>query len=180
MCCRAAAAVVPALFAVLAVTATGRPAEGLQGGLAERLTGALIDLGTRERAATPDERPRLVAEMRRVADQRRRVLVALIETRPDEVLHVALPAALAERLPPDVRPLIERRIELEGIVSVLAEDPGGYRYSLEASGTTLSLHFAADPPALLTGSRVRVRGVVIDGKVAIGSGSADVDTLAPP
>ena len=42
------------------------------------------------------------------------------------------------------------------------------------------LHFAGEPPELLTGTRVRVRGVRIDGVLALESGRASVETLSQP
>ena len=115
-----------------------------------------------------------------VAAERHRLLASLIETRPGEVLRVALPADLREGFPVGVRPLIEQRVELEGVVTLLAVDPGGYFYFLDVASTRVSLHFAAEPPELLTGTRVRVRGVRIGGALALQSGRADVETLSQP
>jgi hypothetical protein len=147
------------------------------GASAERLTQSLITLDARHRAAAPAERPRLLEELRRVAAERRRLLASLIETRPGEVLRVALPAALRESLPADVRLLIEERGELEGVLTLLVEDPGRYLYWLDVAGAKISLHFAADPAELLTGTRVRVRGARIDGALALASGRASVEIL---
>ena len=52
---------------------------------------------------------------------------------------------------------------LAGVHTLLVEDPGRYLYWLDVAGARVSLQFAAEPPGLLTGARVRVRGVRIDG-----------------
>src|SRR5207244_2311907 len=54
------------------------------------------------------------------------------------------------------------------------------RYFLETAEERLSLHFAANPPKhLLTGSHVRVKGVRVDGALALDSGgSSSVQTLS--
>jgi M6 family metalloprotease-like protein len=54
-------------------------------------------------------------------------------------------------------------VDVEGELEVTYEDfPDGsarLRHFLEADGVRLQLHFDADPPALLSGTRVRARGV---------------------
>jgi hypothetical protein len=146
----------------------------------DRLTGELITLDSRRSAAATAERPRLTEELRRVAVERRRLLASLIETRPEEVLRVALPVSLRESLPDDVRPLIEEWVELEGVLTLLVEDPGHRLYWLDVAGAKISLHFAADLPELLTGTRVRVHGVRVDDALALASGRTSVEPLTQP
>jgi hypothetical protein len=101
------------------------------------------------------------------------------------VLRVAVPATLRAGLPSAVRSLVEEEVEEEGAVQVLHEDrPDGdrYLYFLDTAAERLSLHFAAHPPDLQTGSRVRVRGVRVKGALALGSGNdkGSVEVLSAP
>ena len=70
--------------------------------------------------------------------------------------------------------------ELEGVLEVLHEDRvDGSRYIhfLHTGTERLSLSFATDPPELLTGSRVKARGVRTGQVLALGSGKTSVQTL---
>src|SRR5437016_11719877 len=52
-------------------------------------------------------------------------------------------------------------------------------FFLEAAGQRFSLHFAANPPKhLLTGAQVRVKGVQVDGALALASGDTSIEILA--
>ena len=70
--------------------------------------------------------------------------------------------------------------ELEGVLEVLHEDRvDGSRYIhfLHTGTERLSLSFATDPPELLTGSRVKARGVRTGQVLALGPGKTSVQTL---
>jgi hypothetical protein len=51
-----------------------------------------------------------------------------------------------------------------------------YRFFLKTAHGKLSLHFASEPPALLTGTKVRVHGVKIDDKLALDGDSVSIDS----
>ena len=162
-----------------AARAQPAPSPG-QNASAEGLTQTLLALQARYQSAAPAEREQMEAELLSVAASRQRVLGGLVEKNPAAVLRVALPAGLRSAFPPAVQVHIEEEMEIEGTLLVLHEDRDGgsrYLYFLEAGGERFSLHFAADQPALLTGSRVRVKGLRVGGALVLASGKTDLQVL---
>lgn len=151
------------------------PARG-QHAQAEQLTQSLVALNAQYHLAGPSARGQAHANLLSVAATRYQLLVSLVEQDPAVVLRIALPASLRASLPPAVQALVEDEVELEGDFEVLHEDRAvgsRYVYSLESGGRRYGLHFAADPPHhLLTGTRVRVRGVKVGDALALESGQS--------
>ncbi|OLC17129.1 MAG: hypothetical protein AUH29_03185 [Candidatus Rokubacteria bacterium 13_1_40CM_69_27] len=149
---------------------------------AESLTKTLVALNARYRTAGPAERARIASRLLSVAAKRQQVLLSLVESDPGEALRVALPASRRASLASSVQRYLEKETALEGVLTVLHEDwPGGgrYRYFLHSTSGRYSLHFAdGQPTHLLTGARIRVRGVQIGTMLALG-GSTSVETVAP-
>jgi hypothetical protein len=159
-------------------TSLAQPAPSLEG-----LTQRLIALSHRYQAAGAAEQAQIESDLLATAATRQQVLASLIQGDPGEVLRVAVPAAIRAGLPPAVQTYVEEEVEIEGVLEFLIEDwPTGarYLYFLDAADRRYSLHFAAYPPThLLTGDRVRVRGVHIDGTLALGSGKKNVQPVTP-
>jgi hypothetical protein len=112
---------------------------------------------------------------------RQQRLLELIADRPAAVLRLALPAAERAALPAAVLPYIEEAYDGEGEIEVIHEDfpsgAGRYAYFLRGRDR-VELHFAADPPLLMTGDRVRVsNGVRVKQAVAFASGTAQVQVV---
>ena len=138
----------------------------------EALNRALDALG--HEYARSDRAAEVLAELRDVATQRQQLLAALVERDPGQVLALAIPESERNELPPIVRAKLERHVEIEGEVAVLFEDGEEHarlRHFLKANGKPRSLHFAEEPPSLLTGDRVRVRGVEVPLPGATASGA---------
>jgi hypothetical protein len=158
------------------------PTPARAGGSPESLTQALLAANRDYQAAPRGARARRLAGLLRIAATRYQLLAAIIDRDPGAVLRVAVPAGFRAGLPPAVHADVEEEVDLDGVLEVLHEDhptESRYLYFLEASGARFSLHFAADPPThLLTGSRVRVQGVRVNGTLALGSGSTSVQTMA--
>ena len=136
----------------------------------DELTQAVVGLNARFQAAAPAEQARLLPELLRLAGEREKALAALVESEPGAVLRLALPRDVRASLPPAVRAQIEEEVELEGVVEVLHEDRASgsrYLYFLEAAGERYSLHFAGEAPVLVTGTRVRVKGIRIGHALAL-------------
>jgi hypothetical protein len=150
---------------------------------AQVLTKTLVGLNARFQAAGRAEQARLSGRLRSVAATRQQALSALLESDPGEVLRVALPAALRSRLPSTVRPYVEQQTALDGVLLVLHEDgPGGgrYRHFLDTTSGRYALHFASRRPThLLTGSRIRVRGVQVGTTLALATDGTTVQAVAP-
>lgn len=144
---------------------------------AAALTHALLQLNLKHQLASPSERARLHDELLTLARRRHQDLAALIEKNPKAVLRLAIPADSRAKLPPAVQALVEQEVTEEGELEVLHEDrdPGSrYLYFLKTGADRFSLHFAAHPPTLLTGTRVRVTGVRVNHALAVESGKAGV------
>jgi hypothetical protein len=127
--------------------------------------------------AAPALRARLAGDLRTVATERRRLQLSLIEDDPASVLESAVAPDVRAGLPADVQALVERHDDVEGELLVIHEDSPGrsrYEYYLRAPGRRLSLHFAGEPPVLTTGTRVRVRGVSVDGAMALDAAAVTV------
>ncbi len=150
---------------------------------AESLTSALHALNTRHRLAHPAEEAEVLDKLLTVAATRHQLLTVLMEENPGEVLRATLPAGARATLPPAVQHYIEEEVDVEGVLEVFHEDRAkGSRYLhfLKVKEERFSLHFAGDPPALQTGSRVRVRGARVDSALALASGSVSALSAALP
>jgi len=149
---------------------------------AVELTQSLVNLSTEYRHARGAAKADILGTLLDVAATREQLLEALIADEPGEVLRAAIPDAVRASLPPAAQAYIEKAVEAEGELEVLVEDRHNgssvhYRLNRDTEGP-LSLYFAADPPRdLLTGSRVRVRGVQVDGALALTSGGTSVQTV---
>jgi M6 family metalloprotease-like protein len=147
-----------------------------------KLTSALVALNVKYQMASEADKSQLLDDLRAIAAKRQQILAALTESDPGEVLRVALPANIRASLPPAVRAYIEQHVELEGALEVLYEDReigSRLRFFLDSFGGRLPLHFATDPPThLLTGSRVRVKGVWTGESLALDSGSSTTSLSA--
>ena len=121
-------------------------------------------------------------ERRRIAEARQQRLAELVQRDPAQVLNWALTPAARAALAPDVQAFVEQEQSHDGILQVLhADGPGSaYLYNLETpSGEWLSLHFAGRAPAVLSGARVRVRGVQVQQALALGGGGTMTLLAAP-
>ena len=181
----------PAFAATSHATAPG------DGGLAraaeaQALTQALVALNRRYQA---DGGANLERQLVDLAADRQAVLAELIATAPGEVLKVALPAGLAAAMPEAVQAFLEQRREIDGELQVFHvdhEDPSQSRfvYVLETTfGERFSLHFAADPPGLVSGAAIGVSGLLFegvdaedvtetDGAVILDTGDSSIELLA--
>jgi hypothetical protein len=148
---------------------------------AREMTQSLVEINKQYQIAGKAERKRLLHDLREAVASRKQLLAELMESDPGEVLRVALPASIRENLPSAIRDEVEQQVDVEGELEVMYEDwEDGSRlhYSLDVAGERLSLHFAGNPMMdLLTGSRLRVKGVRVEHAVALESGSEGLQTL---
>lgn len=170
-----AALVLALVLALLAGTSLAQAPQSAEG-----LTQSLVAQTLRYQAADPAQQAQLLPDLLTAAATRYQFLGSLVETDPGEVLRVALPGALRAGLPAPVQAYVEEAVQVEGDLEVLHEDRdvgSRYLYFLESALGRLSLHFAADAPALQTGTRVRVQGVRVGQTLALSSGGS-VQTLS--
>jgi hypothetical protein len=168
-----------AVAAQVGLAQKAHPAESYDG--AERLTRSLGELTVRHRGATAAERARLSGDLLSVAASRLQLLSDIIQDDPKAVLRAAVSAEFRASLPPAVWEYVEEETDVEGELEVLHEDrhdeKSRYLYFLKNKEERFSLHFAAHPPTLQTGSWVRVRGIRVERALALESGSTSVESL---
>jgi hypothetical protein len=177
------------LAALLLLTAAGAEAHGpapapasttkLNPNLVARdQTLSLIDAYNAYLAAGPGERGQRLAVLLALARQRHDELAGIIDTDPAEVLRVGLPASIRAGMPPEVTAHLEQDAVEEGELEVLHfdfPDPAAnrYDYHLKTATGRLSLHFAVDAPTeLMTGTKVRARGLRENSALALESAAA--------
>jgi hypothetical protein len=147
----------------------------------EQQTQSLVAMARDHSRATADGKSQLLEQMTAIALDRKNILVQQIGDNPGLLLRVALPPQLRNRMPFEVRELLERRLEIEGKLMVSYEDHEDaprLRYDLETVDNRLPLHFKALPPKLLSNTRVRVTAVSLGGALAVESGETSLITLA--
>lgn len=141
---------------------------------AEALTQKLIGLGTAYEHASPAARSKALEDLVAAATERRILLAGLIDSDPELVLRVALPATARDRMPVEVQSQLEQHVELGGELEVLYKDyPDGtssLHHSLDANGKRVALHFKTMPPGLLSDTTVSATGVLLDDAMAVESG----------
>lgn len=162
---------------------------------AQALTQELVTLGASLQQSGAAPQAGQSAGLLGVAKNRQQQLTILIDGDPRAALNVALPESLRKGMPAAVQAYLEERTELEGELEVLHvdyadESQSHYVYRLTtAQGERFSLHFAADAPALQSGTRIRASGVLfpgvmtrdagdINGAVVIESGKTSVEIPA--
>jgi uncharacterized membrane protein len=156
---------------------------------AENLTLSLMALNAQYRAASPEEKTGLLLQLQSVAAQRQQVLSALVQTRPGEVLRVAIPGNVAAGLAPEIQSFVEQETDAQGELEVMYEDAESeatLHHFLKTGGQRLELKFAANAPTnLLTGAIVHVHGTRVGGSLALacctdgGGGGFQVMQQAP-
>ncbi len=147
------------------------------------LTQALIAQSNYYQQAGRSEQAYLLNELIEIAASRQEFLLSIIENNPAEVIRLAVPTSIRAALPPAVQAYIEQEVEIEGALEVIDEDYEQYSrllYYLETAGERLSLHFADHRPEyLLTGAKIRVKGVQIDNTLALAGGGRNLKPVVP-
>lgn len=151
----------------------------------EQLTMDFVGLNTRYQLAPGGQRPAIERNLLAAAVTREQELLGLMESDPGAVLRLAIPASVRAGLPASVQQHVEEEVDIEGTFEILHADDdrggGRYHYHLDTTRGRLTLHFAgAGREDLLTGSRVRVRGVHLQSTLALDSGSSIVPVTSVP
>jgi alpha-galactosidase-like protein len=118
--------------------------------------------------------------LRNAAAARKQHLLGLMESDPAAVLRVAIPAAVRAGFPAAIQADVEEEVALEGELQVFHEDytkSSRYRHFLQTTTERLEMHFAKEAPTLLTGTRVRVRGVRLGQDLALNGTGGTVQAL---
>ena len=134
---------------------------------AQQLTNALIS-GSR-------------SDLQAVAQQRRSLLLKLADISPEEAFRFMLPAEVVNKLPADVRPLVENDADEQGTLQVLVEDYPDHtsktNFFLNTGRERLKLYFAQHPPYhLISGARVHARGKRLGQALLLATGATLAST----
>ena len=115
------------------------------------------------------------ARIAQLAAERFNALVEAAENDPSGVAQVALPDTVLARIPADLQQYFEKREDLQGDLEVIAECEkvdSRMLYFLKTASGRFSLHFTKEPKAeLLTGMKVRVKGIRLDDSVVVNEDS---------
>jgi hypothetical protein len=150
---------------------------------AQSLTVSLLDANSHLAASGAADHSQRLAELLAIARIRHDALASLIESDPAEVLSAALTSSERADFPGQVASLLEQEAQEDGDLEVYHvdhKDPAlsKYLYFLKTAHGKLALHFANEPPALLTGAKVRVHGIKIDNMLALDGGGTAVQQVA--
>jgi hypothetical protein len=147
-------------------------------------TRSLVALANRYAAATAADKVRLQDDLLSAAQARYEFLIQTLDEDPAAALSGLLPAGVRAGLPAMLTRYLEQDVRVEGTLEILHEDGidgSRFRYFLESPNGRLSLHFATHAPDnVLTGAKVLVSAVQIDGMLALGGSTSVQQTAAGP
>lgn len=120
--------------------------------------------------------------MKGISIRRKELLLQKIKDNPQEFLDKATLADKVDTFPESVRPYIEEKIQAQGKLTVVHIDDfenkkSRYEYFLEKGSdkrdqNRYKLYFVKNPPQVLSGSEVKVKGVELEQQVALSTGNA--------
>lgn len=160
-------------LAHLPPTAVG-PVSAQRRARAEKLTQSLVGLANAYQRAAEPARDRALGDLLATARERHDLLTELMESDPGTVLRVALPPGVRDGMPDQAKALLEQDMDLEGDLEVIYEDyadTAKLRHFLKQFDERISLHFASKPPQLLSDTPVSASGILLDGALALASGT---------
>lgn len=147
------------------------------------LTVEIASLTVKLRNNKSYENERLKDSIAELAESRYSILTALIESDAAEVLRIALPEEVLSKMSPDLKIYFEKYEENEGELEVVSEcDDYEERlfYYLNNGKERLALRFAEKPAEeLLTGAKLRVRGVRLGETIAVSESDAQTKADNP-
>jgi len=172
------------VFAAFVFCLTALPSfaqQSAKGKAAETATLQLLQIHKSYQQAGAAQKQQLLTQFTTLAAQRQQLLSSLIQTNPGDVLRVAIPNNISQKMPSAVQGYVEQSVTTQGVLEVLYEMQGQpdkttgtvLHHFLQTSTGRLGLHFAASAPThLLTGSVVRVNGVRVSNDLALASGNS--------
>lgn len=151
---------------------------------AEELNLRLMPLLEKYAAASPQERRGLEGRAASLAQERAPLMLEIMEKDPQYALRLSLPSALVFALPEYISSKIGAEQEMRGELSAYYEDDFARKlhferdFLLQEGGGRIQLHFAGPPPALPTGSQIRVRGLLLENRMAIPTHPTSLEILS--
>ena len=130
--------------------------------------------------AEPQDRQSLMDELRVLASTRTQLLLGQIHNDPSQVVQSALPDQVFHLLPVELQAYFERATDLTGELEAViqeSETQSEVFYTLNTADKRIALHpIGKELEGLLTGTRVRVRGVQIENELVLYSGGNSTST----
>ncbi len=126
--------------------------------------------------ATPQQQTALLAEGRRLVEERRQEMSALIDKNPKRALELAVPVAVRRALPPEIAARLEQPVRGRGDIWVAAAVPiPGRELTVRAVQRTVQMRDGRLFDTFTFGRRmdaptrmdIAVHGVALDGKLAL-------------
>ncbi|MBI4323470.1 MAG: putative Ig domain-containing protein [Candidatus Omnitrophica bacterium] len=156
----------------------------------DQLTKEVLIARDRYANASGAERATLAKSLRQLVSRRQAILKATIAMDPAIVLRAALPEGAYDTMPPDVQPVLERSVSLEGVIEPLRasapDAPKRFPYQLrDRRGRIWRLAPAGQTPGFAPGSTVKITGiqlgemVVFRGENLTGASRSGFDTQPP-
>ncbi len=115
-----------------------------------------------------------------LAQKRRQVILDALDDDPEGVFLAMMPDQVRRSLPQPVQQFLERPIDVQGELIVYHIDYDDGRASrniyelADINGRRYKLHFADQAFQLLTGSKVRVKGFVMDSEIVLAAAGGDI------
>ena len=115
--------------AVCVLSLPGLGQQSAKGKAAETATTALIQMHSAYQQASPAQKTQLLTQFQTLAAQRQQLLSSLIRTNPGDVLGVAIPGSISQRMPSSVKGYVEQDTVAQGTLEVAVEMSGNERDS---------------------------------------------------
>ena len=142
------------------------------------LSTQLIQANALYHRAPAAEKSTMLTRLLSLASSRQIKMLEKTTADPAGFLLHALPSEVRNSLPEQVRLLVEQHLEVSGNLTVLRKDDFEhgrseliYEMSDDASpGSSYTLHFAKNPPDLMTDSKVKAQGVALGSHLVLAAG----------
>ncbi|MCH8821852.1 hypothetical protein IID23_05035, partial [Patescibacteria group bacterium] len=143
--------------------------------IVEDQTLELLSLNSELKDANSSKKQTVLKQMDEIVKDRENLLSSLIEKDPKEILKIALSNKMRRFLPASIQNEVEKETSLEGSLEVFHSDnldegrSRFYYFLKKADGKRISLHFADGEPKVLSGSKVKVTGLLLGKKMVVAS-----------
>ncbi len=116
-------------------------------------------------------------ELRRLLEERKKAVVAAIQTTPDQVDKLALPPEVQTTIPDDLKGEVEQKVSQTGLYSIGQAHEGKdytptskHLHVTSEDGKTMLRVFGKNIPVIPNGTRVNIEGTAIGSQVALNGG----------
>ena len=139
----------------------------------DSLNRELLALTDKLDAAATADRPQIIRDMTAVATKRKQDVLDMVRSDPTRALDLAIPSAARDRMPPQVRALVEEHVDLFGTVETVGlayegpSDGPALRSFLNRPTDRQELHYSPGIGDTHSNHAVRVSGVRVENHIAV-------------